>query len=132
MAKQNMYTMSVKQWNPFSGCNFKCIYCPYHLGETQKRQMTEKEAYRAIDEIKACGGKELEYLELNVLGEPLTHPNISEIIQYAHKQGIKIKLITNGSLLSLKNVDNILLGNLEYLCFPFLQFDEYSSFPLLP
>lgn len=89
-------------------CNFKCIYCPYCLDEIKKRQMTEKEIYRAIDELKTCGGNELEYLELNVLGEPLTHPNISEVIQYAHKQGIKIKLITNGSLLSLENIDNIL------------------------
>lgn len=89
-------------------CNFKCVYCPYSLNEIQERQMTKEEAYKAIDELSVCGGDELEYLELNVLGEPLTHPNLLEIIDYAHRQNIRIRLITNGSLFSLKNIDNIL------------------------
>ena len=27
LARKNMYSLSVKQWNPFIGCNFSCIYC---------------------------------------------------------------------------------------------------------
>lgn len=27
MKKSNMYKLSVKQWNPFVGCNFNCVYC---------------------------------------------------------------------------------------------------------
>ena len=27
MKQKNMYPLSVKQWNPFVGCHFNCIYC---------------------------------------------------------------------------------------------------------
>ena len=39
MAQQkNMYSLSVKQWNPFVGCNFDCSYCFTSFRRQAKRQ----------------------------------------------------------------------------------------------
>ncbi|MBN2376759.1 MAG: DUF5131 family protein [Sedimentisphaerales bacterium] len=36
-ARKNMYKASVKQWNPFCGCNFKCVYCTTSFQAQVKR-----------------------------------------------------------------------------------------------
>ena len=38
MKTTNMYELSVKQWNPFVGCEHKCIYCKDSFQAQQKRQ----------------------------------------------------------------------------------------------
>ena len=42
-----------------------------------------------------------EYLYLHILGEPLCHPDLINIISYARAEGFKVCLTTNGTLLSL-------------------------------
>lgn len=39
LEKRNMYTLSVKQWNPFAGCNFDCAYCKPSFQAQAKRQL---------------------------------------------------------------------------------------------
>lgn len=36
--KKNMYELSKKQWNPFVGCGFDCIYCEASFKRQAKRQ----------------------------------------------------------------------------------------------
>ena len=36
--KKNMYVDSVKQWNPFVGCRFDCLYCKTSFQRQAKRQ----------------------------------------------------------------------------------------------
>ena len=36
--KSNMYELSLKQWNPFVGCGFDCIYCKTSFQRQAKRQ----------------------------------------------------------------------------------------------
>jgi radical SAM protein with 4Fe4S-binding SPASM domain len=43
-----------------------------------------------------------DYIYLHVLGEPLLHPQIELLLEIAHKQGFKVNLTTNGSLLRSK------------------------------
>jgi hypothetical protein len=38
LAKNNMYSLSVKQWNPFVGCKHECIYCISSFQRQLKRQ----------------------------------------------------------------------------------------------
>lgn len=40
--KNNMYSKSVKQWNPFAGCQHDCIYCRPSFQKQLKRQGKEK------------------------------------------------------------------------------------------
>ena len=52
---------------------------------------------KIVDESK--GRTELLYMA-NGVGEPLIHPNIIEMIEYANKNGIHTILGTNGTLLT--------------------------------
>lgn len=38
MSQGNMYPLSVKQWNPFVGCKFDCVYCKTSFQAQAKRQ----------------------------------------------------------------------------------------------
>ena len=96
-------------------CNFRCQWCPYTLGRTLARSMKKEEAFYAIDQLKKCGGDQLNYLELNLLGEPLIHPHLFDIIEYAHRQNIKVKIVTNGSLFSAEMIDKLLESRPEII-----------------
>ena len=74
-------------------CNFKCSFC---FDTKRKSQfMTTTEFEKVISSIRPYTA----YIYLHVLGEPLLHPQIDEIIDIAHNAGIKINITTNGSLL---------------------------------
>lgn len=36
--QKNMYILSAKQWNPFVGCKFDCLYCRTSFQRQAKRQ----------------------------------------------------------------------------------------------
>ena len=42
------------------------------------------------------------YIYLHVLGEPLLHPQLNEILAVAENSGLNINITTNGSLLDKK------------------------------
>ena len=51
-----------------------------------------------------------QYLYLHVMGEPLTHPLLPEFIQTAVKQGFKVAVTTNGTLLRKRGKELIESG----------------------
>ena len=58
--------------------------------------MSPREFERVIDKLE---GK-IQNLFLHVMGEPLLHPNFDEILATADKIDVKLKITTNGTLLS--------------------------------
>ena len=117
-------------------CNFKCVYCPMSREDILSGIMPKEKAYKAIDDIKKYIDK-VGHIELNLMGEPFIHPHLNDIIEYAKGKNIKVRLITNGSLLS-KDVLPYLSGcvlkisleTLDEKCFNYLRgtkikFDNY-------
>ena len=51
-----------------------------------------------------------EYLYLHVLGEPLSHPMLPTFIEYATKNGFKVAITTNGTLLRDKGESLVQAG----------------------
>ena len=75
-------------------CNLSCDFCP---GTRRlSRTMTPAE-FRALAQ-KLRG--ETDYLYLHVLGEPLLHPQLPELLAIAGELGFRVCLVTNGTLLS--------------------------------
>jgi molybdenum cofactor biosynthesis enzyme MoaA len=80
-------------------CNFKCPYCRGLKNDIYGKR---KEKILSIDEIKHnidlwCLNSPLENIRFSG-GEPTTHPNLIEAVQYAKEKGIKrIAISTNGS-----------------------------------
>ncbi len=74
-------------------CNLSCAFCP---GTTRwPGCMTE-------DEFRTLAGKlrgHTEYLYFHLMGEPLLHPDLQELLSVAGELGFKVIITTNGTLL---------------------------------
>lgn len=76
-----------------NGCNLKCDFC---IKNKRKTEFITKENFKIIlNNIKPYTN----YLYFHVLGEPLLHPNINELINIASKD-FKINITTNGYLIN--------------------------------
>ena len=74
-------------------CNLRCSFCP---GTARaKRTMTPEEFRLLAQKLRPC----TDYLYLHVMGEPLLHPDLRELLQIADDLGFRICLTTNGTLL---------------------------------
>jgi len=90
-------------------CNSRCPSCPYVNSGIRK---SYKDALfmptNLFEKIaKECGEHKV-VIRLTGGGEPLLHPHMIEMIEFAKAQGAKIGLITNGSLLTPQTVDRLL------------------------
>ena len=82
-------------------CNIQCSFCP--VVERDNKIMDLEEFSKALaqeftDEI--C---------LHLMGEPLAHPKIKEILALCDESGIKVMITTNGLL--LKRYQELLLNS---------------------
>ena len=55
----------------------------------------------------------INYMELQGEGEPLLHPQLFEMVDLASQRGIRISLISNGSLFTTQNIRRILESNID-------------------
>ncbi len=82
-------------------CNMNCSFCHGH--SRKLKQMTIEEFELILDKISGYTN----YLYYHLMGEPLTHPKLSEFIQTATNKGFKSMITTNGTLFK-QNGDKIL------------------------
>ena len=74
-------------------CNLSCSFCP---GTTRKKRFLTPHEFSLLASRLAG---HTEYLYLHVMGEPLLHPQLPEILRTAADLGFKVCLTTNGTLL---------------------------------
>lgn len=86
--------------HPIYRCNAKCIHCAV----PKSKKILSFEDFKKIVEISKKNN--VEYLIIGG-GEPLLYPNIIDMVKYAHKNGIKVKIETNGKLLTKELLDEI-------------------------
>lgn len=78
-------------------CNLSCSFCH---GTKRERQYMSVEHFRhAATELRSFA----EYLYFHLMGEPLLHPELSELFEIADSLGFKVILTTNGTLLREKS-----------------------------
>jgi radical SAM protein with 4Fe4S-binding SPASM domain len=84
-------------------CNLRCAFCP---GSRRESAFMETEAFR-----KLAGGLRgyTRIICLHVMGEPLLHPGLADILEAAREQGLAVNLTTNGAL--LPRAQDILLSS---------------------
>lgn len=90
-------------------CNAKCPNCPYT--QSSIRKSYKDMPFMKSDTFKKIAdecGQYHSYIRLTGGGEPLLHPQMLELIEYAKNVGAKIGLITNGSKLESKVADRLL------------------------
>ena len=77
-------------------CNLHCRFCP---GTTRPRH------FLSLEEFAVLAGKlrsHSDYLYLHVMGEPLLHPDLAEILRICEDLHFRVILTTNGTLLREK------------------------------
>ncbi len=83
-------------------CNSECIHCPHSVtySETNAKPLyLEVDIFKKV--IDECTGMPLQFIRITSDGEPLIHPELFEMIDYAVKKGVgPLGLTTNGSLLT--------------------------------
>ncbi len=103
-------------------CTYSCVYC--QIGRTLKLSLERREFYppeeifrsveRRVREIRKRGGR-IDYLSFVPDGEPTLDINIGREILLLKKLGVKIAVITNGSLLWMDEVRQDLL-QADWVC----------------
>lgn len=95
-------------------CNFQCQFCPDHLMKRKRGFMDENLARKILDQIdgKTVISNEVTF---HVMGEPLLHPKVFSIVNYACQKGLRCSLVTNGFLLTSNNIDKLLQCGLKWL-----------------
>jgi radical SAM protein with 4Fe4S-binding SPASM domain len=79
-----------------NSCNFDCSFCFKTARAT--KFMTPDEFRVVVEKIRPFTN----YIYLHVLGEPLLHPQLNEILNIAEAAGLNINITTNGGLLDRK------------------------------
>ncbi len=98
--------MYARQLRPLSAmieltnaCNFKCIHC--YVSKCSEQFLEKKVIFNLLDTLKKFGCLKISYTG----GEPLLHPDFSEIIDYTEKNGFQYTILSNGYLLTDRLVD---------------------------
>ncbi|HUU40489.1 MAG TPA: radical SAM protein [Desulfatiglandales bacterium] len=96
---------------PYKVCTYSCVYC--QIGKTERFLCERQKFYepndlatevaKKVSELKKRGTK-IDYLSFVPDGEPTLDINLGKNIELLKPLGIKIAVITNGSLLDHKDV----------------------------
>ncbi|MFT7485645.1 MAG: pyruvate-formate lyase-activating enzyme [Candidatus Paceibacteria bacterium] len=96
-------------------CNARCIHCPQSLrdeaGELPsfliKKEHQSLEVYKQV--IDECTQHDVRFVRITADGEPLVHPHLFEMLEYARDQNVgPVGLTTNGSLLTPERAQRLL------------------------
>ncbi len=77
-------------------CNLSCSFCP--TSRRKKRILSSEEFALIAEKIRPY----TDYLYLHVLGEPLCHPALADILCVCERLGFRVVITTNGTLLTQK------------------------------
>jgi len=97
-----------------NACNATCDFCNYARNKdfvTEKIMVEIEETCRALDVLYAKG---IRYLTFSG-GEPMLHPQLTDMVAHAVETGIKPSVCTNGSTLSSKTIDALREAGLKTL-----------------
>jgi len=94
-------------------CNLACIHCPHSEFVKSKAfsgaNLDTELHKKLIDEVATDGLGICQYLRYTAHGEPLLHPKIEEMLEYACKNSkTKINVTTNGMLLTESKAKKLL------------------------
>ena len=95
-------------------CNARCPHCPYT--QSAIRQSYKDTPFIAPELFKKIAdecGHHHAYMRISGGGEPLLHPQMIDLIEYARGAGARVGLITNGSLLTPEKTERLLAANTD-------------------
>ncbi|MCX5705408.1 MAG: radical SAM protein, partial [Candidatus Omnitrophica bacterium] len=83
-------------WEVTRRCNYRCAYCD--IWKDNLPELSTDQILSIIGGLSSCGTRAISF----VGGEPLLRDDIGDIILFARKKNIYVKLTSNGSLVNSK------------------------------
>ena len=99
-------------------CNLQCSFCP--PVDRKKARMGLELFSQALREAAPL----TEQVCLHLMGEPLAHPEFSQVVDLCAQANAKIYLVTNGTLLREKHFATLLHPTLEQINFSLHSFSD--------
>lgn len=101
-------------------CNLSCIHCPHSEFKKSKhyeaRYLDIELHHKMVEEVRDYGQGNTQYIRYTSNGEPLIHPKIYDMLDYAVKNsGVFITLTTNGTILNEKRIEKLLASGLNLI-----------------
>ena len=89
-----------------NNCNHKCSFCFYadSIGRGGMPTLDTKVIKARIKEMKQLGVRGISFTGG---GEPMLHPDFLDIVKFSKKHGLDVGLITNGSAINQKKVEDL-------------------------
>ncbi len=107
------YKTFTLQWHITHRCNLRCAHCyqdDYSSFESRAEMQRILDQYTDLLAFYGCKG------QLNVTGgEPLTHPDLFWLLRAAHERGIKTGVLTNGTLIGLREAQRLRGCGVDYV-----------------
>src|ERR1051325_6489781 len=88
-----------------NSCNARCDFCNFANGKLARKDLRWMDATRIDSALQILHGRGIRYISF-FGGEPLLHPDVTEMIATSVARGMGTALITNGWLLPAK-LDNL-------------------------
>lgn len=99
---------------PTDGCNLDCITCFRNGWSEHIGRMTDETFEHFLAGLKAMA-PDIPSVYFGGIGEPLFHPKTPEWIRRVKELGVKVELITNGTILNEKKARELIDAGLDVL-----------------
>jgi radical SAM protein with 4Fe4S-binding SPASM domain len=99
-------------------CNLNCSFCPKTVRPHQFMDISAFE--HIVKQISAY----TDYIYLHILGEPLLHPKLQEILQLCNQYGLMANITSNGTLIQNKKTELLHSKALRQINFSLHSFDD--------
>lgn len=80
-------------WHLEKDCNYSCNFC-YARFDSVVRNLSKTDGFAVLNTLKDAGVFKINFAG----GEPMLNKNLGEFAKHAHQIGLKVSIITNGSL----------------------------------
>lgn len=83
-------------------CNMACSFCPLPIRNAPLQDLPKDGVFRILESVAAIEG--IDWVAFHQYGEPLLYPGIWDCIDRCKELGLRTQLVTNGLLLTERNV----------------------------
>lgn len=107
----SLYSSGIADISITSMCNYQCVFCLKN--KNQRNTLTRKEIFKQINDAESLGLTRL----IISGGDPLLHPDLIEVCEYARDCNFITAIATNGSLLT-KELIELLRDDVDWFILP--------------
>jgi len=99
-------------WNATRRCNLQCMDCYADSHDCEyPGELTTAEGIALLDDLAACGVPSVLFSG----GEPITRPDLFELVAHAGERGLRCVLSTNGTLIDEDTARRIVAAGFSYV-----------------